>query len=203
MRMKESRFIICILYDAKITFFVLLRRHALRMFSMDENGERYGTYTFHLKGRLASAVMGGLMALLMALGFGIYLIIIKAYIALIVPAIWAAMGCLFLLLGKKDTKHYITIAPDGVTVFGAKKLVGKEWMDTNETEVFPWTQIKDLEFTRHLGINPYHLYINLLDGERYLFVIVNFNNPHRIIDLLRSYATCRDLSTHPHRIYIW
>lgn len=163
---------------------------------MNENEERYGTYTFHLKGRLASAVMGSLIVLLTALGFAIYLIIIKAYIALIVPAIWAVMGCLFLLLGKKNTKYYITIAPDGVTVFGAKKQIGSDWISTNEAVTIPWIQIKDLEFTRHLGINPYHLYVNQLDGERYLFDIANFNNSHRIIDLLRSYATCRDLGNH-------
>ena len=152
-----------------------------------------GTYTFHLQGRLAISVIGCTMAVLCALVLAVILIIMQAYVALVVPVMWAVIGIVFLLLGKTKCKEFITISPEGIMALGVQSQVGGKWVETNQVERFSWTQIKNVEFTRFLGLNPVCLYINLVDGNRCFFDLRRFYNSYKIIDRLREYVTCKDL----------
>lgn len=163
---------------------------------MNQHQEKVrGTYTFHLQGRLAKSIIGCTMAMALALITAFLFIIWQAYVALVVPAIWAVMGIAFLLFGKTKFKEFITISPEGIMVLGVKQQIESNWVDTKQVERFSWTQVKNVEFTRFLGLNPTYLYINLLDGNKYFIDISRFNNSHRIIDRLREYVSCKDLGS--------
>lgn len=151
-----------------------------------------GAYIYYLKGRTSSAVIGSAVALLSAVALAVYLIVVQAYNILYIPAIWTVIGIFFLFFGKINRKEFIAISSDGIKMLGVQEQVGNKWVNTNQVVELSWTQIKEVEYTRHLVIST-RLFINLLDEQRYLFVLGQIDDVHWVIEKLREYVTCRDV----------
>lgn len=153
-----------------------------------------GTYIYYLKGRTSRAVVGTAVALLSAVALAVYLIVVQAYNILYIPAIWTVIGISFLFFGKINRKEFIAISSDGIKMLGVQEQVGNKWVNTNHVVELSWTQIKDVEYTRHLVIST-RLFINLLDEQRYLFVLGQIDDVHWVIEKLREYVSCKDLGS--------
>lgn len=151
-----------------------------------------GAYIYYLKGRTASAVWGSAVVLLSAVALAVYLIVVQAYNVLYIPAIWTVIGISFLFFGKINRKEFIAISSDGIKILGAQKQVGNKWLIINQVVELSWTQIKDVEYTRHFASST-RLFINLLDEQRYLFVLGQIDNVQWVIDRLREFVTCNDM----------
>ena len=151
-------------------------------------------YIYYLKGRTSSAVIGSAVALLSAVALAVYLIVAQAYNILYIPAIWTVIGIFFLFFGKINRKEFIAISSDGIKMLGVQEQVGNKWVNTNLVVELSWTQIKEVEYTRHF-VKSTRLFINLLDGQRYLFVLGQIDNAQWVIEKLREYVTCNDLGS--------
>ena len=156
--------------------------------SIDKNT----TYSFHLRTRLALAIIGCVMACVCAVIAGIFLILIQAYIALPIPIAWIGCGVTFLLLSKEHCKEYITISPDGITLLGAKKRNNDTWIDMDSEQKFPWDKIQNIGFST-FGLTPAFLFLDMTDGECLKFPIGYFYYPFRIIDIIQKHVKCSNL----------
>ena len=150
------------------------------------------TYSFHLRTRLALAIIGCGMACVCAVIAGIFLILIQAYIALLVPIAWIGCGVTFLLLINKHHKEYITISPDGVTLLGTKKRSNDTWIDMDSEQKLPWDKIQNIGFST-FGLTPAFLFLDMADGECLKFPIHYFYYPFRIIDIIQKHVKCSNL----------
>ena len=151
-------------------------------------------YIYYLKGRTSSAVIGSAVVLLSAVALAVYLIVVQAYNILYIPAIWTVIGISFLFFGKINRKEFIAISSDGIKMLGVQEQVGNKWVNTNQVVELSWTQIKDVEYTRNF-VNSTRLFINLLDEQRYIFVLGQIDDVHWVIEKLREYVTCNDLGS--------
>ena len=151
-----------------------------------------GAYIYYLRGRTASAVGGSAVALLGAVALAVYLIVVQAYNVLYIPAIWTVIGISFLFFGKINRKEFIAISSDGIKILGAQKQVGNKWLIINQVVELSWTQIKDVEYTRHFASST-RLFINLSDEQRYLFVLGQIDDVQWVIEKLREFVTCNDM----------
>ena len=150
------------------------------------------TYSFHLRTKLALAIIGCGMACVGAVIAGIFLILIQAYIALLVPIAWIGCGVTFLLLIKEHHKEYITISSDGITLLGAKKRSNDTWIDMDSEQKLPWDKIQNIGFST-FGLTPAFLFLDMTDGECLKFPIGYFYYPFRIVDIIQKHVKCNNL----------
>ena len=154
------------------------------------------TYSFHLRARLTLGIVACVVACVCAVIAGIFLILIQAYIALLVPVAWIGCGVAFLLLAKIHTNEYIIISPDGITLLGAKKRSNGTWIAMNSEQKIPWDKIQNIGFSTLFGSKPTFLFFDMTDGECLLFPIHYFYRPFRIVDIIRKHTKCSNLGNH-------
>ena len=105
---------------------------------------------------------------------------------------WIGCCVTMLILVKEHSKEYIIISPDGITLLGVKERSKNIWNNINSEQYIQWEQIQSLGFST-FGLNPAFLFFDIADGRCLKFPIGYFNNPLRIIDIIRKHVKCSNL----------
>ena len=150
------------------------------------------TYTFHLKTRRKIFAIFCIGGCVISVILAVFLILLQAYIALLVPIAWIGCCVTMLILVKEHSKEYIIISPDGITLLGVKERSKNIWNNINSEQHILWEQIQNLGFST-FGLNPAFLFFDLTDGRCLKFPIGYFNNSLRIIDIIRKHIKCSNL----------
>lgn len=158
------------------------------IFSIDKDT----TYTFHLKTQRKIFTIFCIVACVISAILAVFLILIQAYIALLVPIAWIGCCITILLLVKEHFKEYITISPDGITLLGVKERSENIWNNINSEQHILWEQIQSLGFST-FGLDPAFLFFDMTDGRCLKFSIGYFKYSHQIIDIIRKHVKCSNL----------